>query len=597
MPKSADTRALERQRRAGDDSANLIDMRLDFVLSGNLLLSCGGRWNRRLGDWEGDVDACRARVVVLLHPGQRKSTEWWRGWLSHHAHRRDHPPTMEEISDDSGDLDEFEVYSAMCSGGRRGGKTFWAASAVAGYNVQFSQAITWAISPTRGRDDTKADEIRRYMVALLAPEWIRRQTVATGWELINGSSIMLKSAHSGADPDAIKEGQADLVWMNEAQKMKKRVYVVARGAVSDRSGMVLLCANPPVEEKDEQWVADFVADTEAGKRASVHMPFNPLDNPHIDRRALMSLADEVDERTAQIEIYGMFLSAKDSVAYNWIRKENELARPRPTRPAGGQQRPCARTGLIDVTAEFLELEEEGESIDDLLGLDVQRVPYIGGPAYRFFGEPGVIPTRDNVLAWIVGEVVLDGADEEEWCHYLDESGLYHRERTLIVCDASGQWQHSRRRNVDSPPPHWTGQGSFSIIRSAGWRRIVPPNKRNPDKNPGIADRVRAFTSMICNKRLVRRLFADPVLAPKSCKAIREWKQVHGKPSRSQDVAHLGDGISYPLIRLFPRFERSGNTSDMDHVTQRVDRPTPDSGDRFFGTASPRGRRGPRNMGL
>lgn len=597
MPKSADVLAIERSRRHGDDSANLVDMRLDFELHGSLLLSCGGRWNRRLGDWESDVDACEQRVVVRLHPGQRKATDWWRGWLAHHAYRREHPPSDEEIEEDVTEFDQFEVYSAMCSGGRRGGKTFWAAAAVGGYNVQFPHAITWAISPSRGRDDTKADEIRRYMVALLAPEWIQRQTVATGWELINGSAILLKSAHAGADPDAIKEGQADLVWLNEAQKMKKRVYVVARGAVSDKSGMVLLCANPPVEAKDEQWVSDFAVDTDAGRRASVHMPFDPMENPHIDRRSLLALAGEVDERTFDVEVRGMFLPAIDSVAYNWLRKENERKRPYPTEK-NGRQVPCLATGLIDVTTEFLEFEEEGEGIRQLIGLDVQRVPYIGGPIYKFFCDPGSIPTRENVLAWIVGEVFLDGGDEEEWCHELDEEG-HDRDSTLIVCDASGKWQHSKRRNVDSPPPSWEGLGSFDIIMRSGFRRIVSPTRRNPKKNPGIQDRVRAMTSMICNKQKVRRLFADPELAPKSCKALREWKQVNGKPSRSQDVAHAGDGISYPLIRLFPRINRSGNTSGMDQVTQRVDRPVADAGDRFFGASPPhqRGRKGPRNYGL
>ena len=598
MPKSIESQALERKLRSGDESANLVDMRLDYELNGSLLLSCGGLWNRKAADWEGDVDACSSRIVVRLHPGQRKATDWWRGWLAHHAWRRDHPPTTEEIGedDDLGDFDEFEVYSAMCSGGRRGGKTFWAASAVAGYNVQFPRGISWAISPSRGRDDTKADEIRRYMVALLAPEWIRRQTVATGWELINGSAIMLKSAHAGADPDAIKEGQADLVWMNEAQKMKKRVYVVARGAVSDKSGIVLCCANPPVEAKDEQWVSDFAADTDAGRRASKHIPFNPLDNPHIDRRSLLSMSAEVDERTFQIEVLGMFMPAIDCVGYNWLRKENEHEMPRPTFE-GERQIPCPLTGLIDVTAEFLEREEEGEGITRLIGLDVQRIPYIGGPVYKFYCDPSVRPTRDNVIAWIVDEEVLDGGDEEEWCYTLREA-KYDPAQTLIVCDASGQWQHSRRRTADSPPPEWSGRGSFDIIRGAGFRRIVSPSRRNPKKNPEIQDRVRSFTSMICSKLGVRRLFCDPERAPKSNRAIREWKTVNGKPSRIQDVAHLGDGISYPLIRLFPRILRSGNTGGpMDPVTQRVDRPRPDAGERFFGSPPPRAGRTRRNHGL
>lgn len=589
MPRAAETRAVEARRRAGDDGFNLVDMCLDIQLNGETLLSCGGRWNRRLGDWEGDADACESAVIARIHPGQAKATKWFAGWLGVHAGRRDNPPGDAELSDTEIDLDPFKVYSALVAGGRRGGKTYWAAIAVVAYAVQFPGAICWAISPSRGRDDTKADEIRRYMVPLIAPEWIQRQTVATGWELINGSVIMLKSAHIGTDSDAIKEGQADLVWMNESQKMKKRVYVVARGAISDKSGLVLCCANPPVEAKDEQWVADFAADTDAGRRASVHLPFNPLDNPHIDRRALLALGNEVDERTFQIEVLGMFMPAIDCVAYNWLRRENELHAPE----CRGED-VCPRTGLVDVTEEFLENEEEGEGITKLIGLDVQRVPYIGGPVYKFYCRPDTRPTRETVVAWIVGEEILDGGDEEEWCHTLHEA-KYDPGKTLIVCDASGKWQHSRRRNADSPPPTWEGLGSFDIIMGAGFRRIVSPARRNPKKNPGIQDRVRAMTSMICSKMGVRRLFADPDLAPKSCKAIREWKTVHGKPSRIQDVAHLGDGISYPLIRLFPRILRSGNTGAMDPITSRVDRP--DAGDRFFGAQPPRARKGPRNFGL
>lgn len=597
MPKAAETRAIELRRRSGDDSSNLVDMALDFKFNGEILLSCGGRWNRRLGDWEGDVDTCETGVDFDLHPGQVKATKWFAGWIAVHAGRRDDPPPDLELDDEEISSDPFEAYSAICAGGRRAGKTYWAMGAAAAYAVQFPGSIVWIVSPSRGRDDTKPDEIRREMIRILAPEWIQRQTVATGWELINGSEIKLKSAHTGADPDAIKEGRADLVVLNEAQKMPKRVYVVARGAISDNSGLVLCCANPPVEAKDQQWVTDFVADTEAGKRASVYHHFNPMDNDRVDRRALRAMAAEVDERTFQIEVLGMFMPAADAVAYNWLRSDNERAQPRPTRPAGGQQRACPRTGLIDVTAEWLELEEEGEAIHDLFGLDVQRVPYIGGPAYRFFARPDTRPTRDSVIPWIVGEQVLDGGDEEEWCHQVGEAG-YLPAHTLIVCDASGQWQHSRRRNIDSPPPHWTGQGSFSIIRGAGFRRIVSPNKRNPDKNPSIQDRVRSFTSLICSKLGVRRLFADPETAPRSCKAIHEWKTVNGKPSRSQDVAHLGDGISYPLIRLFPRILRDDKPGSVDLVAARVDRPTPDAGDRFLGRPEPsgRGKRG-RNHGL
>lgn len=595
MPKAAETRDIERRRRSGDESVNLVDMRLDIEVAGELALSCGGKWNRKARDWEGNAATCSQRIVARLHPGQGPATKWFAAWIAAHAIRRDNPPKDADLVDTSWSGDETDVYSALVSGGRRGGKTFWAAVAVAAYAVEFPRAIIWALSPSRGKDDTKPDEIRRYMSALLAPEWIARQTNATGWELINGSNIMLKSAHIGADSDAIKEGQADLVWMNESQKMQKRVYVVARGAISDKSGLVLCCANPPVEAKDQQWVSEFAADTDARKRASVHLPFNPLDNPHIDRRALLRLAEETDERTFQIEVLGMFMPAVDAVAYNWYRKHNEIAMPEPTFE-GGRQIACKRTGLVDVTSEFLEMAEEGDGITRLIGLDVQRVPYIGGPVYKFYCQPDTVPTRDNVVAWIIDEEILDGGDEEEWCETLHDA-KYDPARTLIVCDASGRYQHSRRRNVDSPPPRWTGQASFDLIKGAGFRNIVPPSRRM-DKNPAIVDRIRSFTSLICTKLGHRRLFADPERAPKSCHAIREWRTVHGKPSRIQDVAHLGDGISYPLIRLFPRILRSDKPGAMDPVTERVDLPAANPEDKFFGRPDPRGsRKAPRNRGL
>jgi len=566
----------ERRRHERDPGGGaVVDMRLDFEHGADLLLSVGGSWDRRLRDYDGEAET---GVVVRVHPGQRRAVEWFATWLAVHAGRRDDPPDPNTAADDELDVDPASVFSALFAGGRRGGKTWIAAALCAAYAVQFPEAIVWVVSPTRGRDDTKADEVRRYMTALLAPEWIARQTVATGWELINGSVIALKSAYVGADPDAIKEGEAHLIWLNEGQKMAPRVYTVGRAAISDRSGLVLVCANPPVEAKDQQWVADFAAEARAGRRASVYIDFNPLDNPHINRKALLSMRAEVDERTFAVEVLGQFMGPPDAVAYNWLRMENERTMPGPD------------SELRDVTAEFLSYAEEGDDIANLIGLDVQRIPYIGGPVYRFYCKHGETPTRENVLAWIVDEVVLDGGDELDWCAQLRDHN-YDPATTLIVCDATAEYQHSRRRNADSPPPEWKGRGSFDLIRGAGFRRIVPPSRMFRRKNPEIVDRIRAFTSMIANGLGHRRLFADRDRAPKTCKAIRDWRNTNGKPSRIQDVAHLGDGVSYPLIRLFPRILRSGNTQTMDPIVERVDKPSVPSALVAPPSANRRGQRG------
>ena len=608
--------------RAGID-ADLVEMRFDIIICdcercaprlrklhrepGELLLSTGGLWNRRLHEWEADVDACKDAPVMRCHPGQIAATEWWAKWLGVHAGRRDSPPPLdldelgEEVDPDEVGVDSnpFKVYSALLSGGRRGGKTYWAcAGAIVSYATQFPDSIIWALSPARGKDDTKPDEIRRAVAPMLHPSWIQRQTIATGWELINGANIMLKSAHASADPDAIKEGKANLVVLNESQKMSKRVYVVARGAISDQSGLVLCCANPPVEAKDQQWVADFAADTDGGKRASVHLPFDPMENPHIDRRALRALMAEVDERTFDVEVRGIFRAAADAVAYNWSRTHNEQARPRPEPIAGGGQRPCPRTGLVDVTADYLRSIDLFEGVTDLIGMDFQIVPHMGGPVYRVFCHPGQIPNEDNVLLWGVDEIVIEG-DEVQWSYAAKERG-YRPELTVIVGDGTGQYQHSRRRTTDSPPPSWKGRGSFSILMEEGWTQIVPPDPKIKLNNPHVVDRVRAMTSLIqtADKKR-RRLFLDPDCCPKTCKSIREWPTVHGKPSRTHEAAHLGDGLSYPIVRLFPRLMRSSNTAGGgDSIAQRVDLPRQDAGDRFFGAGSVSGGgRKRRNYGL
>ncbi|MEJ7604536.1 MAG: DUF935 family protein, partial [Kofleriaceae bacterium] len=129
----------------------------------------------------------------------------------------------------------------------------------------------------------------------------------------------------------------------------------------------------------------------------------------------------------------------------------------------------------------------------------------------------------------------------------------------MIGDASGQYQHSRRRGTAAPPPEWKGRGSFDLIKGAGYFRIKPPDKKQK-RNPQIVDRMRAFTSLICTTTGQRRLFCDPDRAPRTAEAIREWRVVHGVPSRTSDVAHLGDGASYPIVRLFPRRLRPGAKS-------------------------------------
>ena len=529
MPRSGVEEAIERRRRERElGGERLVQLRIDFELDGVTVLQVGGVWDRRLDDFDENI-APTERAVISMHAGQLRAVEWFADWLIAHIERRDTPPPFDpddpailEIDDDPA-----HAYSALFAGARRGGKTWIAVALCVAYAIQFPGSIVWLVSPA----DTKHDEIRRYVMGCVPAEWLDRETYADGWELCNGSRLMLKS---GYDPDALKEGKADLVLLNEGQKIHERAFIVARGAIVDCAGCVIVCANPPSDAKDHQWVTDFASDAAKGTRAAVYLHFDSLKNPHIDRRSLLAMQHEADQRTVDIEVFGKFLGPADAVAYNWIRLENERA-PGPTD--------------VDVTESFMNTIEEGEGIHLVIGLDVQRVPHIGGPIFRFYGTP----ERDRVIAWIVGEVVLEGGDEVAWSEALYERGI-DPEHTLIICDASGQWQRADR-TVTGRQPDGHGRNTFDVLRAHGWNRIKPPDRRQ-DRNPHIVDRVRSFTSMISSKSGRRRLFADPDEAPNTVQAIREWRTVNGTASRTQHEAHLGDATSYPLFRFFPRILRS-----------------------------------------
>jgi hypothetical protein len=318
-----------------------------------------------------------------------------------------------------------------------------------------------------------------------------------------------------------------------------------------------------VQKKDQQWVGDFAADAQARRRMAIYHHFDALKNPHVNRLALLALKRELDERTYRIEVLGEFLPPAEMVAYNWIRTVDGNERPAPAMDDPKWE---------DVTERYLRQEDIGDGFTHLIGMDFQVHPHMGGPVYKLYMPRGAKrPTRSNVVMWGIGEIVIEG-DELEWCSAAFDLG-YLPEQTLIIGDGTGEYQHSRRSSVDSPPPTWAGKGSFDIIKMGGYRNIIRPDPRIRRNNPHVRDRVRAMTSMIANANGVRRLFLDSRRCPKTAKSVREWPTVHGQPSRTHEAAHLGDGASYPIVRLFPRILRSENTREVDPIITRIDMPT------------------------
>lgn len=520
---------------AGEEAHDrFVDMRVDLVNeeTGRLFLSAGGRWDREERAYVGGE---QVRAVFRLQQAQFSAARWLVRWLLAHRERRSKPPAKPDFqllesaaNDNELVIDPAEVYSALFAGGRRAGKTHLGTLACLVYAVMFPDSKVWIVCP----HEKDFEEVLDYLADMIPGGWIAKELGAPWWriELANGSRIVLRSAF---DPIALKKGRVDFALMNEGQRCKERAFLTVRAAVSDKGGCVLIAANPP-DTGDEQWVGDFAADVLAGRRLAVYLEFNPLLNKHIDQSALLAIARESDPRTFEIEVLGKFLGRADAVVYNWIRSENEKPPPE----------------LGDVTQAFTKAHE-GRAYSQIASCDIQRFPYICATLWRFYGSTN----PDEVLAYCFDEVVIPGGDEDSICEELKARG-YIPDETMIVCDSSGQWQHSRRRAMDAPPPEWTGKGSFDLFRQNGFQWVFPVDRRMR-RNPDIVERCRAFCARVANYYSERRLFVDPKVCPMSCRAIRAWKTVHGKPHRTEEVAHIGDALTYFAWRFFPRRLKSG----------------------------------------
>lgn len=423
----------------------------------------------------------------------------------------------------------------MLGGGQRSGKTWLGVPFAVAYAVAIPHSIVWIVSPAE-RDH---EEIQNYLRATMPRNWYSE--LGAPWyryTLPNGSKIVLRTAH---EPDKLKKGDADLIVLNEAQQVKERAFAICRGRIAAAGGLVIVVANPP-EEEIGQWVGDFAVEAEEGQRQATFFHLDPLDNPHIDHAPLLAMAKEFDEHTFDVEVRGLFLGERNAALHNWSRLHNEKGPP--------DDRP-------DITREVLR-HLEGREYDRAVGVDIQRYPHMASCTFQFYENP-LATSGIARLEWphmhATSSLILKAADEDELARAWLEAG-YDPERTLIVCDASGEWQFAERDplKVQELRNKVQGRGSFDVFRMHGFRHIVKPD-RDMEKNPDVNERFRATTSRISTKIIgpygQRYLFSDPRNKELN-KAIRQLPFKNGKPVRYSKYAHACDAFTYPVQRFFPR---------------------------------------------
>ena len=508
----------------------------------------GGRWDRRSKRWSPRVAG--HLLEIRFHRGQEAAARWFVDWLGRWV-RNDW-------------RDYKRAWSVLLIGGRGSGKTHVVCAAMVIFAIVSPKSLQWGVSPTLETGDELDENFRQ----MIPRGWYTRRQAKTGrattFRFANGSRILLKS---GVKPQRLKAGRQDIVFLNEAQELSKVAYVKVRARIGDRGGIVIMAANPP-DTPLGRWVEEHFTGVRAGRIDGEAFELDPRDNPFMNYDALASMSTEVDEKTFQRDVLGLFPPIGDIVMHAW--DPHESVRVIPDR-------------FVDVTAELTRLKL-GHAAGYVPGMDFQLSPHMAATIHKFFRDPDGDPT--DIYEWIVDEVAVEDADEHMLLDKLEaiprwlrgdgapetrdpgrETGGYRGWREAdddafspvhcaVVMDASAWWQDGA---------HVKNRQSNKIMASRRWSHCFRPRfEKDPRtgeflrNNPEITERVKLTNGRLKSHSGRRRLFALPHCTD-TARAMRMWPNKNGIPDRKSEFAHLCDTVSYPVYRFFGKPKIKGRS--------------------------------------
>jgi hypothetical protein len=488
----------------------------------------GGVWDRKRKRWARRHPLSCAVLVYKIHRGQEEAGAWLVDWLRRWG---------------TGDWhDVRRAWSALLIGGRRSGKSHLAVLALLLFATMKRGSLTWVVSPTI---DTGA-ELDQALGDLIPAAWKAERVAATNgksttYHLPNGSTITLKS---GVKPERLKAGRVDFAVINEAQLQKHAGYVKLRGAITDRGGIVLMTANPP-DSAIGVWVEEHYLRATRAEIDGVAFQVDPFKNPWIVLASLTSQRAELDDKTFNREVRGLFEPIGDVVFHAW-------------RWAESLRDPWA--ALVDVTRE-LTARLLGKAVDELIGMDFQLTPHMAATAVRLYRDPDGDPLE--FYAFVVDEWLIENGDEDDLLDAIEATDRwkapavkageepvrhtgqkYAAAGVAIVADASAWFQDSA---------HHRGQRSDQRLSRRGWRAIYKP-QADSDRNPEIRERCKLTNASLKVATGRRRLFVARHCL-ETATAIAKWENKNGVPYRRSVYAHLCDAVSYVVFRLRARPRR------------------------------------------
>jgi hypothetical protein len=173
-------------------------------------------------------------------------------------------------------------------------------------------------------------------------------------------------------------------------------------------------------------------------------------------------------------------------------------------------------------------------------MDFQMSPHMAAVVYRAFKDP-LDPDGEPIL-WITDECVLENANEDDLIEELEGTryGLKGSE-VAVVADASGDWQDAERTR---------GRASFDVLKKRGWRFIYKPDAKS-ERNPDVVERVKIGNVRLRTADGRRHIYHAPECYH-TAQTFKKWENRNGFPYRRSPFAHVGDAITYPLNRWYPR---------------------------------------------
>ena len=544
------------RQRAARQATRHLDVAVQVVRkkTGETLLCAGGQWDREERCYTGREPE-QVRVVKVVE----SQVEFMR-WFARH---------LEAYATGS----PVDVSLGLKIGDRRAGKTVvlllaGVATCIEVPLVGWHGLLCWAVGVSR----PEMQEMDRYLQWLMPAAWYEYRLQEHTYNLAVGSQI---STITADNPKTLKRGEANLVLLNEGQKMPVTVLSNAIMGAVDHGGLTLIAANQP-EDRRGEWVAKIQRGVRNGTiPATAVFSLSSKDNDEIDQSArgrAASILQVVDPLAYALDVLNQDILQEGKALPLWDPQVH--VRPRP------------QVGLIDITAEAT-YARVGRAYQWVIGQDYQADPYMPAPCVKVFGSEklrAVLRGQEDRSAlldpltggpdplhlphyWIctppVGEEVVTrkGATEHELCDLMWLAGL-RPETAYCVGDATGAQQNSR---------HSLGDDSFTLIKSRRWH-VVPPFDVRTDRdvkpmNPrrpyriGLARTLVGLPPHEADKRgltpIAPRLFIEP-----NCHFGR--KQLEeceiGPAVRSKELAprgfasHYFDAATYVLCHLEPQPE-------------------------------------------